>query len=123
MGHNKYMKLKIKYKDEVLTFETEKDSIGIGRSSDNDFVVPYEDFSRKHCLVTFKGDYAFITDLGSKNGVTIDGRKIPANQAYPIYTNSRVFIANLFEFILPDGTSIKEDLLDLTLDEPINRNR
>lgn len=117
------MQLKIKFNNEVLTFETDKDTVNIGRSSENDFVVPYEDFSRKHCQVTFKGDYVFIMDLGSKNGVTIDGKKVTPHQQYPIYLNSRVFLANLFEFILPDGTSIKEDLLDLTLDEPIIRNR
>lgn len=117
------MQIRIKYKDEILAFETDKEIINIGRSSDNDFVVPYDDFSRKHCQVTFKGEYAFIMDLGSKNGVTIDGKRLNPNQQYPIYANSRVILANLFEFILPDGTCIKEDILDLSLDTPIIRNR
>ena len=117
------MQVKIKFNDQVLIFETEKETINIGRSTDNDFVVPFDDFSRKHCQVTFKGDYAFIQDLGSKNGVSIDGKRIPPHQQFPIYLTSRVLLANLFEFILPDGTSIKQDLLDLSLEEPINRNR
>lgn len=117
------MQLRIKYQDTVLVFETNEETINIGRSSENDWVVPFDDFSRKHCQVTFKGEYAFIKDLGSKNGVTIDGRRIPPHQVVPIYSNSRVFIANLFEFILPDGTSIKEDLVNLHLENLPKRRK
>lgn len=118
------MKFRIKYNDEIMTFESDKETITIGRSRDNDFVMPYDDFSRKHCQITLKGEYAFIMDLGSKNGVSIDGRKIPPNEPMPIYTTSRVVLANLFEFTLPDGTFIREDVIgDIILEEPIKRGR
>lgn len=118
------MQLKIKCNDEILTYESDKETVTIGRSRENDFVVPYDDFSRKHCQVTFKGEYAFIMDLGSKNGVTIDGKKIPPHVQLPIYASSRILLANLFEFTLPDGTFIKEDLLgEIILEEPIKRGR
>lgn len=115
------MKLRIKARGEIFSLDTENETITIGRSSDNDFVIPFDDFSRKHCVVTFKGNYAFIMDLGSKNGVMIDGKKILPNQQFPIYQNSKVVLANHFEFILPEGTSIKE--LDLSIAEPIRRKR
>ena len=120
------MKLRIKGRDQIFSYDTENENVHIGRSSDNDFVIPLNDFSRKHCLVTFKGNYAFIMDCGSKNGVSIDGKRIEPNRQYPIYANSRVILANLFEFILPDGTSIKDKNevgLALALEEPPKRNR
>ncbi len=115
------MKLKIKGKNQEFIFDADVDTVAIGRSSENDFVIPLDDFSRKHCQITFKGEYAFIMDLGSKNGVIIDGKRIPAHQQFPIYNSTRVLIANHFEFILPDGTSIKE--VDLSVAEPIRRLR
>jgi len=118
------MKLRIKGKDNIYSYDSDVDTINIGRSSDNDFVIPLDDFSRKHCQVTFKGNYAFIMDCGSKNGVAIDGKKIEPNRQYPIYANSQVILANLFEFILPDGTSIKEkNQVELLLEDSKKRTR
>lgn len=116
------MKLRIKGQGQIFSHDTKKEIVTIGRSSENDFVVPLDDFSRKHCQVTFKGNYAFIQDLGSKNGVSIDGRRIEPNRPYPIYANSVVVLANLFEFILPDGTSVLDkSKVDLVLEEPPKR--
>lgn len=115
------MQLKIRGKGCEFIYETEKETTTIGRSSENDFVIPLDDFSRKQCQITFKGDYVFIMDLGSKNGVLLNDKRIPAHQQFPIYNTTKVVIANLFEFILPDGTSIKE--VDLNVVEPIRRLR
>lgn len=115
------MKLKIQGKYQEFLFDLDLETVIIGRSSESDFVIPLDDFSRKHCQITFKGEYAFIMDLGSKNGVIIDGKRIPAHQQFPIYTTTKVLLANHFEFILPDGTSIKE--VDLSVAEPIRRLR
>ena len=114
------MKLRIKAKDREFLHEIQSETVSIGRSSDNDFVIPLEDFSRKHCKVSFKGEYAFIMDLGSKNGILIDGKRAVPHQQYPIYQNTRVVLANHFEFILPNGsTAIQEaSELELTLDVP-----
>lgn len=102
------MKLKIKAYGQIYTHEIESETVTIGRSSDNDFVIPLEDFSRNHCQVIFKGEYAFIQDLGSKNGMTINGKRAIPHQQYPIYQHTKVILANHFEFILPEGTSIRE---------------
>ncbi len=115
------MKLKVKGKNQEFIFDTELELVTIGRSGDSDFVIPLDDFSRKHCQVSFKGEYAFIMDLGSKNGVIIDGKRIPAHQQFPIYTTNNVLLANHFHFILPDGTTIKE--VDLSVDEPVRKLR
>lgn len=117
------MKLKIKAYGQVYTHEIESETVTIGRSSENDFVIPLEDFSRNHCRVLFKGEYAFIMDLGSKNGMMIDGKRAIPQQQYPIYQHTKVILANHFEFILPEGTSIREpdEDMELILDIPADK--
>lgn len=119
------MKIRIKSKTEVFFHNVETEMVTIGRASENDFVIPLEDFSRKHCQVTFKGDYTFIMDLGSKNGVMIDGKRIRPNEQYPVYENSKITLANNFEFILPNGTSVNDidAPLTLALEERSERKR
>lgn len=113
------MLLRIRGRGNAFVFETDQEVITIGRSSENDFVISLPDFSRKHCVVTIKGEYAFIMDLGSKNGVEVDGQKLKPNEQYPIYANSRVKLANHFEFILPDGTGVRE--IDLKVESILPR--
>lgn len=116
------MLLRLKIGDQILSHNARTSVVDIGRSSDNEFVVPHEDFSRKHCQITFKGSYVFITDLGSKNGVVIDGKKIPPHEAFPIYPKSKILLANYYQLMLPDGTEIRElDPLELTLEKIIPR--
>lgn len=112
------MKLKIKGQGKVFTLDAKSESISIGRASDNDFVIPLDDFSRKHCVLTIKGGYVYIMDVGSKNGVTVDGKRIPSKQQIPVYAHSKVILANHFHFFLPNGnTEIMEaEEIDLSLE-------
>lgn len=58
----------------------------IGRSSKCNIVVPHEGMSRMHCQIeVINGDY-FVTDLGSTNGVLIDGQKIEPHKKVPYQT-------------------------------------
>lgn len=111
------MRVRIKAKDQVFNHETESEVVTIGRSSDNDFVIPLEDFSRKHCQITAKGEYLFIMDLGSKNGVQVDGMRIPPKQQVPIYKTSRITLANQFDCILFEEIVYKDEMtLNLNLE-------
>lgn len=65
---------------EDLTFKLDKDSCIIGRSGSCDVVIPHESISRKHCQIDYRNGELFVTDLGSINGVTIDGQKITPNK-------------------------------------------
>lgn len=60
-----------------IEFKTDKTSITIGRSSKCDLIILNESMSRRHCLIELKDGDFYITDLGSINGVFIDGIKIP----------------------------------------------
>jgi predicted component of type VI protein secretion system len=65
---------------ESLNFKVDKSSCVIGRSGQCDVVIPHESVSRKHCQIDYKDGELFATDLGSINGVLIDGKKITPNK-------------------------------------------
>ena len=71
---------------EEIEYKMVKDSVSIGRSSQCDLVITHESMSRQLCKIEFKNNEFFITDLGSINGVYIDGKKIPANSSIPFHT-------------------------------------
>lgn len=61
----------------------DSDSFTIGRSSKADIVVPHEGMSRQHCQIEVINGDIFVTDLGSTNGVLIDGHKIDPHVKTP----------------------------------------
>jgi hypothetical protein len=48
----------------------------IGRSSDADVVLPYDDVSRRHALIWRAEGIIWLQDLGSANGTTLDGAPV-----------------------------------------------
>ncbi|HXH29457.1 MAG TPA: FHA domain-containing protein [Bacteriovoracaceae bacterium] len=48
----------------------------VGRSPKCDVIITQEGMSRKHCKLEIDKDEVFVTDLGSTNGVMIDGVKL-----------------------------------------------
>ncbi len=64
-----------------LTGRGERFDIGrnrafVGRSGENDVVIPYDDISRRHALVYRHGGHSWIKDLSSANGTTVDGSRL-----------------------------------------------
>jgi len=55
-------------------------SITIGRSKTCTLTVDSESLSRQHCLIELINGEFYITDLGSTNGVYIEGMRIEAHQ-------------------------------------------
>ena len=51
-------------------------SITLGRTPENDVVLPSTTVSRNHARLNLEGLSAFITDLGSSNGVLVDDLRI-----------------------------------------------
>ncbi len=48
----------------------------LGRASDNEIVVDEDGISRHHCAFLFEGEQLAIKDLGSTNGVFVNGRRV-----------------------------------------------
>jgi len=88
------------------SFNVNKDVFTIGRSPQCDVVIPHEGMSRKHCQISYKNGDLYIEDLGSVNGVFIDGTKIPANKP----TRFQIFLAVTFGAV----QTLKIELDDVT---------
>jgi len=59
-------------------FPIKSEEISIGRSSDNALILPPNDqsISRNHTLIENKSNQLYLTDLNSKNGTYLNGRRI-----------------------------------------------
>ena len=62
-------------KDAGKNIEITKDEILAGRSLDNDFVISDISVSRKHFKIRKEGDRFVISDMGSGNGIKVNGSK------------------------------------------------
>ena len=52
----------------------------IGRLAQSDIHLPSPDVSRRHAQINVGPDGCFITDLGSENGVKVNGRLVESHQ-------------------------------------------
>lgn len=53
-------------------------SLLLGRAADCDLTLPHDSVSRHHARLTLRADgSARVEDLGSKNGLRVDGRRVP----------------------------------------------
>ena len=52
----------------------------IGRLVQSDIQLPSPDVSRRHAQVTVGPDGCFVLDLGSENGVTVNGHRVERHQ-------------------------------------------
>jgi ABC transport system ATP-binding/permease protein len=64
--------------------------LSVGREEGNDLVLPDSAISRRHCRFYIEGDQVVVEDLGSANGVTVDGSRIEGPTA--ISASSEVFL-------------------------------
>ena len=53
-----------------------KTEFSIGRSEDQDLILPSNGVSRSHAKINIHRDDLYITDAGSKNGTMINGSKV-----------------------------------------------
>lgn len=65
------------------TIKVDKDTMVVGRSRTCDVVIPSAKVSRQHASLSLSGSELFIEDLGSANGVWLDGEKITRTKVSP----------------------------------------
>lgn len=69
----------------------------IGRTADNDIVLPSSAVSRYHARLYLEGVTAHILDLGSSNGVSVDEVRI--RNATPVHESSQIRIGEFRVFV------------------------
>jgi signal transduction histidine kinase len=65
--------------DRSVSFRLDRFPATLGRDPDNDVVLNDRSVSRRHAQIILSEDRAFIKDLGSANGIHVDGRKVPSS--------------------------------------------
>ena len=84
----------------VLKAEGKRHAIGpsgatIGRSRECDIVLADSNVSRRHAELRPLGDGWTITDLGSTNGVRVNGRDLRANEPHGLNPGDRVEVGTV----------------------------
>jgi signal transduction histidine kinase len=59
------------------------DAVLIGRDPQCDVILPDDQASRRHARLAINGDACSIQDLGSRNGTTVNGRRITQASIHP----------------------------------------
>ena len=67
----------------------------IGRSRECDIVLSDSNVSRRHAELRPAGDAWTITDLGSTNGVRVNGRDLSPNQPHPLRAGDRLDVGTV----------------------------
>ena len=67
----------------------------VGRSVKCDVVLKDESLSRQHCLIEIQDGEFYITDVGSANGITIDGIRIAPNERTRFASFNSLFLATV----------------------------
>ncbi len=84
----------------IKKFPLEKPVITIGRSAENDLVIKEDFISRNHVKIYIQEELIIVEDLGSTNGVSVNGEKV-INALVRI---GESFILGKMEFFLKMGS-------------------
>lgn len=89
---------------EIVDFRVHARSFSIGRSQNCDIVLPYDVFSRKHCLIEYTEEQFFVTDTDSANGVFINDEKVEPGVQTPFHLSDRLVIGDAEVTLGPEKT-------------------
>jgi pSer/pThr/pTyr-binding forkhead associated (FHA) protein len=90
---------------EGINISLEKPIILIGRHQECDIQIPSRKISRRHCCIALVADHLVIRDLGSTNGIRINGVKVVEGNLRP---DDELTIGNMryqFRWISPAESS------------------
>jgi pSer/pThr/pTyr-binding forkhead associated (FHA) protein len=83
-------------------FSFDHGSYVVGRLDECDIVLPSSSVSRKHARIFIENDRCFIEDLGSANGVVVDGQRVI--QRRDLGTASQIRVGDFYLYLEFKGT-------------------
>lgn len=108
------LRLLVECRGETFFYQGDDPAVRIGRSLKCEFNIPKDDLSREHCLFEpgeGEEEY-FITDLGSKNGISINGNKLTPLIKTPVKENATIVLSNIYYLkINPLSVQTKADIV------------
>jgi DNA-binding NtrC family response regulator len=101
--HQAYLQV-VKGADRGRLFRFNHEKVTFGKSKDNDLVLADEFVSRHHGEIYFRNGEFFMRDLGSKNGTSVNGKRV---QGAILSPGSRIDLGNIsMNFILSEDKDI-----------------
>lgn len=81
-----------------------KMSVTLGRTPENDVVIAETAVSKTHARFScdFRGEWK-VMDLGSRNGTTVNGRRLAADQSAPINFGDPIILGGLAVMLIGAG--------------------
>ena len=107
------MKIYLVSENESYSHEVNRPETSIGRAETNHFCVPSLELSRQHCILYMENDRLHIVDVGSKNGVFVDGIRIPVNEKFEVTIRSLITLSKIFNLCFyrkPEHTNLTRAL-------------
>ena len=89
-----------------------RDQMSMGRRESCDIHLPFANVSALHCELTYKQGYWFITDLGSTNGIKVNGSRVHKRALSPDDTITIAKRTYRIEYSPPVGTQTMDELLE-----------
>lgn len=82
------------------------DPVTIGRAAENDIVAAFPSVSKKHAVLTPSSNGWNITDLGSSNGTSVNGRQVPSGDAAAVASMTRIQLGPDAQFIFVTSSDL-----------------
>ena len=103
-------------KSNVRQIVLQQDTL-IGRNQECQLKVASSQVSRRHCLISIRGQQVMLRDLNSSNGTQVNGITVPAEVDFPLTPGTHVRVGPLQFTVLYDlsGADLTPGLAD-TLD-------
>jgi hypothetical protein len=83
--------------------------IKVGRSSENDVVIPEYSMSQAHCEFRFEFMRITLMDIGSTNGTMLNGKRLPVDKPVPLKDGATLVLGR-FRFCFLSGPGFLKSL-------------
>lgn len=86
-----------------------KETLVVGRRPSNDIVLKFPNVSTTHCELELRGGYWFVQDLGSSNGIKVNGMRCTSKHLMPGDELSIARNTYTIEYEADEGMAVPED--------------